>query len=429
LAGTTRRNFIRHVSAGGLAFAAAPTSPPAAAGQVPGAGEPASGRLAADIEPGVADRSYWVNLATRLANPVLANLALGRLRERLPVSGDRAQFASLEALGRLLCGIAPWLELGGDSSPEGGVRNSYADLARVALGRAVDPASPDYMNFERGTQPLVDAAFLAQAILRAPVQLWDRLSSKTRQQVLEALRKTRIITPHYSNWLLFSAMVETFFRRVGADWDRMRIDLALRTVTGWYVGDGTFGDGPEYRWDYYNSFVIQPFLLDICSQLAPGGGFAAEIYPMVRSAAQRYAAVQERLIAPDGTYPPIGRSLAYRIGAFQLLSQMALRRELPPQIPPGQVRTALTAVMRRQMDAPGTFDHAGWLTVGFAGSQPAIGEGYICVGSCYLCAAGLVALGLPADDRFWMDPAAPWTSARLWSGDNLPPDAALYLKK
>ena len=33
----------------------------------------------------------------------------------------------------------------------------------------------------------------------------------------------------------------------------------------------------------------------------------------------RYAAVQERLIAPDGTFPALGRSIAYRCGAFHLL--------------------------------------------------------------------------------------------------------------
>ena len=31
----------------------------------------------------------------------------------------------------------------------------------------------------------------------------------------------------------------------------------------WYKGDGVYGDGPPFHWDYYNSFVIQPMLLNI----------------------------------------------------------------------------------------------------------------------------------------------------------------------
>ena len=34
-------------------------------------------------------------------------------------------------------------------------------------------------------------------------------------------------------------------------------------------------------------------------------------------------------ISPEGTFPAIGRSIAYRFGALQLLAQMALRRDLP----------------------------------------------------------------------------------------------------
>ncbi len=55
------------------------------------------------------------------------------------------------------------------------------------------------------------------------------------------------------------------------------------------------------------------------------------------------------MISPEGTYPIIGRSVAYRFGAFQALSQVALRKELPLYIAPGQVRCALTAVMKRQL--------------------------------------------------------------------------------
>jgi hypothetical protein len=135
--------------------------------------------------------------------------------------------------------------------------------------------------------------------------------------------------------------------------------------------------------------------------------------------------VQERLIAPDGTFPPIGRSLAYRCGAFQSLAQSALRGELPVGLAPGAVRSALTAVIRRTLDAPGTFTEEGWLTIGLAGHQPELGEGYISTGSAYLCAAVFLPLGLPVSDPFWSGPDGPWTSVTAWSGGRTAIDSAL----
>jgi hypothetical protein len=145
----------------------------------------------------------------------------------------------------------------------------------------------------------------------------------------------------------------------------------------------------------------------------------------VRDRARRYAAVQERLIAPDGTFPPIGRSMAYRAGAFQLLGQMALRGDLPDGVAPAQVRSALSAVLARTLDAPGTFDGAGWLRIGLAGHQPGLGEGYISTGSLYLCATGLLPLGLAPSAPFWAGPGQPWTSRKAWSGEAFPIDHAL----
>ena len=72
-------------------------------------------------------------------------------------------------------------------------------------------------------------------------------------------------------------------------------------------------------------------------------------YDVQRKRLIRYAEQQEKMISPEGTYPIIGRSVAYRFGAFQALSQVALRKELPLYIAPGQVRCALTAVMKRQL--------------------------------------------------------------------------------
>jgi hypothetical protein len=91
---------------------------------------------------------------------------------------------------------------------------------------------------------------------------------------------------------------------------------------------------------------------------------------------------------------------------------------------PGQVRGALTAVIRRTMDAPDTFDADGWLRIGFCGHQPQIGESYISTGSLYLCSVALLPLGLPATDDFWSAPAEPWTSVKAWSGQGFRSDQA-----
>src|SRR5437773_1182789 len=375
------------------------------------------------------DREYWVGVLQRLADPVLTNLAKGTLKARMPVEeaagAGRRPVTHLEAFGRLVAGLAPWLELPPDESAEGRLRGRYQGLVPRALAQAVDPSSPDFLNFTRERQPLVDAAFLAQGLLRAPRTLRDALDPPTREKLVRALESTRGIQPGFNNWLLFSATVEAALASLGAWWDRVRVDYALRQLAQWYKGDGTYGDGPSFHWDYYNSFVIHPMLLDVLDACGRETADWESMRPLVRRRAQREAAILERMISPEGTFPAIGRSLAYRFGAFHLLAQMALRRDLPEGLAPAQVRSALTAVIRRSIEAPGTFDAEGWLRIGFCGHQPAVGERYISTGSLYLCAVGLLPLGLPPGDPFWSAPPQAWTSQQAWSGQEFPIDKAL----
>ena len=409
-----RRSFIQSLGALGMA------APLAALMREPGE---------AAVQQGD-DRAYWVGTMDRMVRPVLANLAAGQLRARMPVevkpgAASRASVSHLEAFGRTMTGVAPWLELGPDGSPEGRLRGEYIDLSRKALAQAVDPASPDYMNWTTGGQPLVDAAFLAHALVKAPKTLWEGVDATTRGRLVTALKATRVILPSYSNWLLFSAMVETALLKAGEQWDPMRVDLSLRKMQEWYVGYGTYGDGPQFHWDYYNSFVIQPFLLDILRVVRGQNARYEEMYQRQLQVSARQAAIQERLIAPDASFPVIGRSMAYRFGAFQLLAQVALMKALPESLPPAQVRTALTAVIRRVVAAPSTYDAQGWLRIGVYGSQPDIAETYISTGSLYLASSVFVPLGLPAADPFWSGPTTRWTSQRIWAGDSMPADHAL----
>ena len=374
------------------------------------------------------DRMWWCEMAYKVSYPVLDALSKEQLKEKMPVEApspeQRKRYTYLEAFGRLICGIAPWLELGEDDTPEGKMRGELLVLARKAIRNAVDPKSADYMNFTVPSQPLVDAAFLAQGIMRAPKQLWGALDQETQRMVIDAFLKTRTIKPFQNNWLLFSGMIETFFLWAGEPWDGMRLDYSLVKHEDWYKGDGVYGDGPDFHWDYYNSFVIQPMLVDIHETLISKKKCSAKTYEKILNRAVRYAQIQERFIAPDGSFPPIGRSLAYRTGCFQTLSLMALKHRLPQAVSPAQVRCALTAVAKRMFLADGTFDANGWLQIGFAGHQPGVGEGYISTGSLYLCSVGFLHLGLSPEDEFWKAPAAAWTSQKAWSGEEFPIDHA-----
>ena len=407
----TRRQFLRSLAVTTAATAAAP------------AAEPRATQLS--------DRAYWVSVLRRVAQPVLTNLAANKLHERMPVevgagkAEDRRKVTHLEAFGRTLAGIAPWLELTDKPSAETELGQRFTELARRGLANACDPRSPDFMNFTTGSQPLVDAAFLVHGILRARRELWEKLESDAQKSLIAALQGVRKIKPGNNNWLLFAAMIETFLASVGAEWNADAIETALLSHEEWYKGDGVYGDGADFHWDYYNSYVIQPFLIDVLEHVGQVTPRWAGLLENVLHRARRYAAVQERLIAPDGSYPALGRSLAYRCGAFHLLAQMALRGQVPESVSPGQARGALTAIIRRTIETSDTFDADGWLRIGLCGHQPGLAEPYISTGSLYLCTFALLPLGLPASAPFWTEPSTDWTSRKVWAGQNLPADHAL----
>lgn len=383
----------------------------------------------------MSDREVWTHTLYKIAYPVLHNLSHNTLKQNMPVEqrghthpeykfyGDRTKYAYVEALSRTICGIAPWLELPADSTPEGIMREQLLNMAIQSIEIAMDSTQPDFISFDVGYQALVEAAQFAQGLMRAPTRLWGQLSPHTQQEIIRQMKLTRKVRPNQSNWLMFSAMVETFLCFANEDYDQMRVDYPVRQHEKWYKGDGIYGDGEYFHWDYYNSFVIQPMLLDVMSVM---GKYYAGMPEKVQKRAVRYAEVLERLISPEGTFPPIGRSLQYRTAALQVLSQIALQKQLPITISEGLVRSAMTAVIKNMFGNPANFDNYGWLKIGFNGSQPGIGEAYTCTGSLYLCTTGFLALGLPATDSFWTSPAEAWTSQKAWNGADFPQDHAIW---
>ncbi|MDR1190818.1 MAG: DUF2264 domain-containing protein [Verrucomicrobiales bacterium] len=376
-------------------------------------------------------RQLWLDTLTAITRPVLANMAVGRLRQTIPAAAgqrpDRVPFNAMEAFCRSLAGLAPWLAAPALPSAEAARRDQLLALARQALTHAVNPQSPDYLDFTASGQPQVEIAYLALGLLRAHPVLWNTLTATTRRRLIHTLTATRAHHPPFNNWLLFAATVEACLCKLGAPHDPMRIDYAIRQHDQWYQGDGAYGDGPYFHWDYYNSYVIHPMLRECLDSIAttPLGADLRKFQEPMRRRARRYAEVQEHLIAPDGTFPPLGRSIIYRLGAFHHLAHQAWRQDLPPTLPPAQVRCALTAVLRQTMLAPGTINAGGWLTLGLHGAQTGLADPYNCAGSPYLAVCGFLPLGLPPQAPFWRAPDRDWTAKKIWSGHNHPGDHCL----
>lgn len=375
------------------------------------------------------DRTIWIDAMTRIADPVLTNLSQNTLKKNMPyesLSKTRSKFSHLEAVGRLICGIAPWLELGPDNTPEGQLRAKYIDLAVKGLKNAVNPDAPDYLVFGEPSQPLVDAAFLAQGLLRAPKQLWENLDNQTQKWMITEFKRSRGIKPGENNWLLFASMVEAALLEFTGECDMNRLTYGVfKFRDHWYKGDAIYGDGKMFHMDYYNSFVIHPMLTDVLKIMEKHNLEGADLLETQLKRHARYAEQLERFISPEGTFPAIGRSICYRFGAFHALSQAVLLRILPGRVKPAQVRCALTAVIRNQFKSPANFDSNGWLRVGFTGEQLDMSESYINTGSVYLCAVGLLALGLSATDEFWSEPFTEWTNLKAWNGKEVKADHAL----
>ena len=253
---------------------------------------------------------------------------------------DRRSVTHLEALGRLIAGLAPWIELPADSTRRGArarqlrragpPRHRPRRRSRVARFPELHArsAAAGRCRVSRAGRPPGAAHACATSSTRRRDGTWSPRSSRRDRS------RRRSTTG-----CCFRRRSKRRLKSLGAGWDRMRVDYALRQHEQWYKGDGAYGDGPEFHWDYYNSFVIHPMLLDGRSMRARTRrrrGRRSRRRSTRR--AQRYAAVQERLIGA-------GRQLS----RDRPLARLPLRR-----LSPARRRRAPPAAARRRLPRAGS---------------------------------------------------------------------------
>ncbi len=379
-------------------------------------------------------REYWCSRAYEMAQPVLENMSRGELQKNMQIEvspnwdGRNSKVIYMECFGRLMAGIAPWLALPDDGTAEGKQREQLRQWALASYKNAVDPSSPDYLLWRQEGQTLVDAAYIAESFIRGYDALWTPLDDLTKSRYIDEFQRLRRVEPPYTNWLLFSSIIESFLAKVGADFDMYRVLGAIRKVEEWYVGDGWYADGPHFAFDYYSSYVFHPMYLETLQNMIDSRKGSRidyqKHYERALARAQKFSIILERFISPEGTYPVFGRSATYRLAALQPLALMAWLDTLPKELSPAQVRCALTAVMHRMFDHQNNYNAGGYLTLGFCGSQPNISDWYTNNGSLYMTSLAFMPLGLPATHPFWTSADEDWTQRKAWNGKPFPKDHA-----
>lgn len=362
-------------------------------------------------------RSLWLSKLEKIASPILDNMAKDSLSLKMPVYQHK-EYQCLEAFGRTFCGISRWLDLK-DNTEEDSIRECYRVLALKCIRNGFDPNASDHFNFSEGIQPLVDAAYLAQGLLRCQ-RVWNMLDKDIQECIIREFRGLRRVQPFGNNWLLFSSMIETFLYEKTGECDMDRLYNGVYSfIYGFYVGDGMYGDGVDFVFNYYNSFVIHPMLMDILLSLKKlNGDHFDEILRLETKRYGRYVQLLERQIMEDGSLPVYGRTVTCRLGILNAMAEFVCVADSVPRLSMGQIRMAMNAALLKNL-SDNDFDENGFLKIGFQGQQYQLAEDYISSGSSYHCATFFLPLGLAPSHSFWMDQDKMWSSCEIYSSKDI----------
>jgi len=375
----SRRDFVKLavgaglLAAGGTAevrAAPAPSDPPLPAGD---------------------ERARWCAFAVRLAGPVLA-----------------APMPELASLAAVLHGLSPWFEHGRESAA--------SELARLARTRLAAIFADSEAPARRAR--LASGAMLAAALQRAPSALWTGLPTETRHAAGRWFAALAAAPCRSDDDRLFAAVLAVALRDLGlgpSPGGPGAIYAGLRCPQNWADWRGP---GERWHWMQERALPAELLLLEALESVAAREPTWQSYRDRLRDRLAHQAALEERLVAPDGTYPLLGWAENHRCGAFQSLAAAAWRGLLPASVRPAQARTALSAVLHRTLNEPAAFAPDGSLLPWpvFAPGSAAPSE----AGARYLCCAALLPLGLSALDPFWMGSAQHVTWHRSWLRRDLP---------
>ncbi|MFR9725561.1 DUF2264 domain-containing protein [Streptomyces sp. MS19] len=357
-----------------------------------------------DRHPAPRTHAWWTSTADTLLRAPRTHATERHALLHLPgpASANGRWSDGLEGFARTFL-LAAFRLAGADGAGPGHLAEWYAE----GLAAGADPDSPErWPRFDERNQAKVEAASIAIALHETRPWIWDRLTPRTRQHVLDWLGHMVGDTMPGNNWIWFQAVTEAFARTAGGSWSQDDLDRTIALTDQWYAGDGWYSDGlsggAHRNYDHYNGWAMHFYPLWFCRILGPDA--PPGLLDRYRSRLRRFLTDQAHLVGANGSPLIQGRSLTYRFAALAPVWTGALFDATPLQ--PGLTHRITDGMLQHFLDH-GAVNAEGLLTIGWHHAFPRIAQVYSGPASPYWASKGFAGLLLPPDHPVWTTPHAP----------------------
>ena len=301
----------------------------------------------------------------------------------------------MEAFARPLWGLVPFWTGGGSDA-------EFEELYRKGLEAGSDPSHPDYWHTCRDyDQKFCEMAAIAFGMLFCPEKVWEPLSEKGKDNLVEWLWEINRHECCACNWQFFSIMTNVALYKAGRPYDKKRLQEGLDCIDAYYDAGGWYNDGNGGDKDYYNPFVMVTY-----------GMVYARF--MEKEDPERCRRFIERALtfgkdyiywfSEDGSTFAYGRSMTYRFAQAAYFSVCVLCGVEVFPLP--VLKGILARHLTHWLNLP-IWDNADILTIGYAYPNLQMSESYNAPGSPYWAMKAFMFLGLPEDHPFWAAECAP----------------------
>ncbi|MEV0648160.1 DUF2264 domain-containing protein [Phytomonospora sp. NPDC050363] len=338
---------------------------------------------------------HWLATALSFASP---NNALFQIPGRHAASGPESD--ALEGFARTFLIAAPRIVGAGGNDPLG-----LADVYAAGLVAGTTRGGPEEWLWgvdctpplTGKTQPIVEAANIAWALHLTGDHVWGRLDQAGKEQVAQWLAHHASKVAWSNNWLLFTAVIEAFLASKGIDTSAYDSTADVRRVESWHLGEGWYTDGVRRNIDYYNAWVIHPFLWAWYEMVGDRDPDAKWLW---ENRLGRYLETYPRLFGGNGSPLIQGRSLTYRTATLAPVWLGALTGR--GHLSPGATRRLASGTLKYFTDHGAGVE--GPLSLGWRGEQfLPVTQYYSGPGSPYFAGMGFMGLALPADHPVWTE--------------------------